>query len=119
MNTQCVWASGVDFDHAMVLVESGRARLIPYWDDRIWHYWRQLEWDQRPASECNHQPPEVQAYAITPADVRRLGVWLDRPANCVLFVFPDVQWAAVASDTRLVADDSASDFVPPGVGRLT
>ena len=119
MNTRCVWASGVDFDHAMVLVEIGRARLIPYWDDRIWHYWRQLGWDGRPTAERDRQPPEVQVYAITPADIRRLGVWLAEDAPCVLFIFPDLRWAAVVGDNLLVADDSAPDFVPPGVGQLT
>ena len=124
MKTRSVWVCSVDFNLATALLDAGRGRPILQWDDRVWHYWHQLGWDQRPDSERDCQPPEVQAYAITPAEVRSLGVWLAEATPCVLFIFPAVQWAAIASDTRLVAEQpdfapSAPDFVPPGVGRLT
>ena len=106
MTAQCVWASGVDFDHAMALLDAGRGRPILHWDDMVWHYWRQLGWDQRPTSERDCQPPEVQAYAITPADVRALGVWAAEEKPCFLFAFPEIRWTAVVGDTLLVAEDA-------------
>ena len=118
MTVPCIWSCGVDYDLATALLDAGRGRLILQWDDRIWHYWRQLGWDGRPTSERDRQPPEVQVYAITPADVRLLGVWLAEDAPCVLFICRDLGWASVVGDTLLVTDD-APDFVPPGVGRLT
>jgi len=106
MATQCVWTCSVDWDRAMELLRNGCGKRVAWWDDRVWQYWRELGWDQRPTSELDAQPPEVQAYVLNPFEVSLLGVWAARPTSGVLFVFYDVRWAAVAADTPLEVDDA-------------
>jgi hypothetical protein len=88
----------------MDLLRSGCGKRIAQWDDRVWQYWRELGWDQRPTSELDTQPAEVQAYALNPFEVCLLGVWADKPTPGVLFVFYDARWAAVAANTRIEVD---------------
>jgi hypothetical protein len=101
-----VWVKGVEWDRAIKFLRNGCGRRIVTWDDRTWRFWRELGWDGRPDSELNIQPPEVHAYTINPSDMCLLGIWSNEPAYGVLFVYPDVQWAAVASYTRIEAEDA-------------
>jgi len=101
------WVKSVDYDRAMALLANGRGKLFPVWGTFVWRYWHALEWDQRPTSELNTQPKEVQAFAVTHNDLRSLGIRPAGPAIHLLFVSRDLHWAAVVSPTSLYEEDDA------------
>jgi len=106
MTAQSVWTCTVAWDRAQEILRLGCGKLVIQWDDRIWQYWKELGWDQRPSSELDTQPDEVQAYLLNPFEVLLLGLWPAEPTSGVLFVIPDIQWAAVASNTRMEVEDA-------------
>jgi len=109
MTTRCVWTCSVPWDRAQEILRWGCGRRIPVWDDRVWRYWREVGWDGRPSSELDTQPPEVTAYALNPWESLLLGVIPQDPVLGVLFVLPEIRWAAVAAETRLERIEDAED----------
>jgi hypothetical protein len=109
MTTRCVWTCSVEWDRAREILLLGCGRRVPTWDERVWRYWRELGWDGRPSAELDTQPPEVQAYSLNPLEVLLLGVRPDEPTTGVLFVLPEVRWAAVATETRIERVDEEDE----------
>jgi len=113
MTMQAVWSCSVNAHRALgAVLRDGYGRFVYEWDSRVWHYWRHLEWDQRPSSELDTQPPEVDAYLLTPAEVCRLGLRLAEDVPCVLFILFDGPgdeatplWAAVVGEAYIDAED--------------
>jgi len=109
MVTRCVWTCSVEWDRAMEILRLGCGRRVTEWTDCIWRYWQELGWDQRPSSELDVPPHKVQVYSLNPLEILLLGVLPQDPVRGVLFLLPDVHWAAVVTETpieRLEAEDT-------------
>jgi len=103
MTTERVSVHRVDVDHVMRFINSGYGKLLFSWTDRVWHHWRMLGWDYR--TDRDTEPPDVDAYTLTPDEARLLGVIpQDDDSRCVLFIVYEVQTESVPIRAAVVGE---------------
>jgi hypothetical protein len=101
MTNTAVFVRSLEYDTAVEVLHRGTGRLIPTWDAVVWRYWIETAWDQRPRSELETQPGEIAAYAVDTPTLRHMGVEPLGQGPHIVFVWPEVQWAMVASNGPL------------------